>query len=378
MLKSLTIENYRAFPRFEMNNLGRVNLLVGTNNCGKTSILEAIYMLMSAGNTIKVMSICDMRGEIFDENTEIKSADSTLHRDIRCMFSGRSIDLGSQFSVGGDYNNIKVRFNVNINQSRVRNSQIGEYTHDSTDLADSSMPGSLSCNFYWTSGPGVSSERRFDLSRKGGISLDHVSHSILRKELPLSYVTTKSLPADEVVSLYEDIVLKPEEDSVIKALQIIEPSIERIATAGSPYWFSDSPFPTYQRGGIFVRCRGIDDRVPIGSMGDGIWRLLGLALSLVKAKNGVLLVDEIDTGLHHTVMDKMWKLVAETARRLNVQVFATTHSRDCYESLATVCRDNVSEGSDITIQRIEREKGRAIAYNEQEIRAVAEHELEVR
>ena len=113
-------------------------------------------------------------------------------------------------------------------------------------------------------------------------------------------------------------------------------------------------------------------------MGDGIWRLLGLALALVRSENGILLVDEIDTGLHYTVMEDMWKLVNETARRLNVQVFATTHSRDCYESLAAISRDTVSTGSEITIQRIERGKTRSVAYTEQEIVAASERHLEVR
>jgi AAA15 family ATPase/GTPase len=58
--------------------------------------------------------------------------------------------------------------------------------------------------------------------------------------------------------------------------------------------------------------------------------MLGLALAIVNAKNGVLLVDEIDTGLHYTVMSDMWKMIWKTAKRLNVQVFATTNSNDCW------------------------------------------------
>ncbi len=113
-------------------------------------------------------------------------------------------------------------------------------------------------------------------------------------------------------------------------------------------------------------------------MGDGIWRMLGLALALVRAEGGILLVDEIDTGLHFTVMSNMWRLIYNTAKRLNVQVFATTHSRDCYESLAVICREDVSKGSDITIQRIERDRQVAIGYTEQEIIAAAQRGMEVR
>ncbi len=78
-----------------------------------------------------------------------------------------------------------------------------------------------------------------------------------------------------------------------------------------------------------VKCTGVKSRIPIGSLGDGIWRMLGLILVLVRSQDGVVLIDEIDTGLHFTVLSNMWKLVYETAKRLNVQVFATTHSNDC-------------------------------------------------
>lgn len=133
-----------------------------------------------------------------------------------------------------------------------------------------------------------------------------------------------------------------------------------------------------ERGGFRVRLEDRGLPVPIGSLGDGIWRMLALAIALIQSENGVLLVDEIDTGLHYSVMVDMWKMVAETAQRRNVQVFATTHSRDCYESLAAIAHEGVAAGSEVTIQRIEREKGRAIAYTEQEIIAAAKYGGEVR
>ena len=99
---------------------------------------------------------------------------------------------------------------------------------------------------------------------------------------------------------------------------------------------------------------------------------------MVHSANGILLVDEIDTGLHHTVMKDMWKFLYDAAEQYDVQVFATTHSRDCYQSLAVVCRDWVAENSDATIQRIEREREDSVAYTEQEIIAAAERDSEVR
>jgi predicted ATP-dependent endonuclease of OLD family len=75
--------------------------------------------------------------------------------------------------------------------------------------------------------------------------------------------------------------------------------------------------------------RGQRDPIPLGSMGDGMRRILTLAMCAVNVENGFLLIDEIDTGLYYEVQADMWRLILETAQRLDVQVFATTHSWDC-------------------------------------------------
>jgi AAA15 family ATPase/GTPase len=167
--------------------------------------------------------------------------------------------------------------------------------------------------------------------------------------------------------------LTDEEAVLIDALKTVEPSIERIASLSG-----GSRHPLSSRGNIVLKCKGIDERIPIGTMGDGIWRMLGIAIALVTAKDGILLVDEIDTGLHYSVMSDMWRLVERTAERLNVQVFATTHSRDCYESLASIAHESITENSKVTIQRIEKEKGTTVAFTERDIVIAAERGLEVR
>jgi len=187
------------------------------------------------------------------------------------------------------------------------------------------------------------------------------------------YVSTDSLSVLELQMAFNDISLSPREDRVIRALQFLEPRIERIALA--PPSFGDS-FAI--RGGFKVKLKDSDKPVPIGSLGEGTWRMLGLAIALSRAANGLLLVDEIDTGFHHTVLTDMWKFLAEAAKEFNIQVFATTHSYDCVRSLAAVCRDDVRIGSDVTIQRLEVDKERAISYNEAEIIALARDNIESR
>jgi AAA15 family ATPase/GTPase len=62
-IKSLSIQDFRGFRRFDMKDIGRINLIVGTNNCGKTTVLEAINVLMASGDGYPIWSILSRRGE---------------------------------------------------------------------------------------------------------------------------------------------------------------------------------------------------------------------------------------------------------------------------------------------------------------------------
>lgn len=160
---------------------------------------------------------------------------------------------------------------------------------------------------------------------------------------------------------------------VTQSLQIIEPRIKRIAIVSSgKYRYEGS------HSGFILQFFDDNQRIPIGSMGDGIWRILGLALAIVNAKDGVLLIDEIDTGLHFTAMSDMWKMLWETAKRLNVQIFATTHSNDCWTSLADIANAEHPSEDGITIHRIEKGKTTSIVFTERQIAIAAENDIEVR
>jgi ABC-type branched-subunit amino acid transport system ATPase component len=222
-------------------------------------------------------------------------------------------------------------------------------------------------------------EMKLRLSPNEGIYLDHVrrfrrfSRETRKSGIRTQFVTSSSLTTQKMIELFDKVVLTPEENLITEALRTIEPNIERIASVGSERnRFAGS------RSGFVVRLSDSEQRIPIGSMGDGIWRILGLTLAIVNARDGVLLVDEIDTGFHFSAMSKMWKLIYETAKRLNVQVFATTHNSDCWTSLATIANTEHPSEQGITIQRIERGKPTSIVFNERQIKIAAERGIEVR
>ena len=362
-----------------MRDLGRVNLLVGTNNAGKTSVLEAIQILEVPGELGTILSPLSRRGEDFEDSQ------SRLSRqvDVRRMFHGHEVKLGSRLFFAAETDHDTDRFSAFIAPSKGEEEpKESLFEAIETEVDAEFVPRLAAFGVEWHHGQSGSHFNSLnDLTRRGGLATDVLRVSSRGPEIariPIRFISASSLSADAVINLFEEVVLTPHEDFVIEALRIIEPSIERIATSGTERRRSTPTGRLGNRGGLLVRLKGIRDRIPIGSMGDGIWRLLGLSLALAKSEGGILLVDEIDTGLHYSVMESMWKLVNQTSQRHKIQVFATTHSRDCYESLATVCRDFVSDKSDVTIQRLERGKTKATSYSEQEIIAAAQRSMEVR
>ena len=119
-------------------------------------------------------------------------------------------------------------------------------------------------------------------------------------------------------------------------------------------------------------------RVPLGSYGEGMRRLLALSLALTQTANGFLLIDEIDTGLHWTLLENMWRLVIETARKSSIQVFATTHSYDCIRGLAALAESHPELVRDVSIHKIERARHKAVRFAEDDIPAIVDQNIEVR
>lgn len=368
MIESVTIKGYRGFSHFEMKGLGRINLLVGRNNGGKTSILEAIYLLASGPDPYALWRVVSRRGERVASSPQARGAPE-LEMDLSHVFFGHEIKLGQSFVI-----------TTKNDEQRSIICGISEGTKDAQERAALESEG-LSRVFLSISDGGTKKgAAQIPLTRRGGLRLDSLdSPTRARRGLLFSdstnqtqFVSTESLSPELLSSMWNHIALTEAQDMVVRALKFVEPKIEAIA----PQIQSDSYYFGGTRGAFIVRLKDVNRPIPIGSLGDGTWRILALAIALSQARGGILLVDEIDTGLHHSVLGDMWTLIDQTARELDVQIFATTHSSDCVTSLANICAGR--NGNDVTIQRIETGKTEGVRYSEAQVLMAAERNIEVR
>lgn len=360
MYESLTVHGFRAFSSFDLPNLSRVNLFVGKNNSGKTSLLDAIEIASGGGRISSLLKSPRRRGEVFSEHAEERPR---LELDVRHLFFGHRIEEGGGFEIVARTNSSEYAVRCTVRR--------GEPSQPELDLAGEQSELIPSFALVMTGPENVSGEPVLPLSSNGvldyrrgnvGLALQGIATNI-------AFLGTDGPDPNALQQIWDRLVLTPEEEKVISAMRIIEPTIERLA---------------FVSGGVraisvaFVKLSGEGERVPLGSLGDGTRRLLALAIYMARAAGGILLIDEVDTGLHYTAMESMWRFVIQSARRLDVQVFATSHSGDCVRALAWLQTDAPELAAEVSVHRIDRSAAAAVRYSAQDIEVAARHHIEVR
>ena len=158
---------------------------------------------------------------------------------------------------------------------------------------------------------------------------------------------------------------------VTEAMRLLLPNLEAIH-------FLSSEGSSELEEGILLATSEFSMRTPLGSHGEGMRRLMMMSLSLLESRGGVLLVDEIDTGLHYSILGDVWRLVIETAIKHDVQVFATTHSYDCIRGLSWLCESYPHLAQEVSLQKIEPTLERSVSLRADQIIFAFEHSMEMR
>jgi len=182
------------------------------------------------------------------------------------------------------------------------------------------------------------------------------------------YIPARTVPdAQTVAQRFSRLEIARQHEPVVDALRVVEPRLKRltvVATRGGSVLYGDL---------------GAQHLMPVPLMGDGMIRVLSIALALAGSQNGLVLLDEVENGLHHAVLPGMWRMIAQTARRLNVQVFAATHSDECIRALHSAV-SALDYQTDLQLYRFDmtQRDTRVTHYTADELAAAIESEQEVR
>lgn len=394
-IHSLSIENFRSLSSLTLPDLGRINLLVGKNNSGKTSVLEALRVLSNGGSIKTLLELAiEREDQIGSDNPE---EDGFIKQAISGIFHNRAIDSRAIYI--GDASG-----SLNLALKRV------QYIYRREEEADGASNGRRQILtpeqaklFVKGEFEDVDLREALDVSIAGQqVDLARIDRLVSRLLVgialeaktpiaPCGYVAAHPNDVDELAALWDQIALTDREAEVVTALKLIEPSIAGLTFVEASAQMEDvrsrlQRRPRVSAGRIagrripLVKLDGSNERIPLRSMGDGLHRVLDVVLRLVAIQDGFFLIDEFENGLHYSIHDKLWNLVLKIATERSIQVFATTHSDDCVRAFSEVSSKSSESGVLYRIARpaLEGDKHFVRMYSEQTLVDAEEAELEVR
>ena len=386
MLNSLYIKNYRNLKELKIDSLGQVNLITGKNNTGKSSILEAISIYATKGSGGFILQAQEKRGESFPP-TDVAIDPNGLEKNIRSiasMFFNREIKFGIQNAIiigentdieklfaEDSYANLDTAIIINfVKYIEELRKDINGNTFTSPQIIDNPAEQLYDNKLGLVISATGNYSKFFPLD-------DNNFTNIFRRDISSNTAKIQFIMSGSIVRanngiLFDNIIKKNQEKYVIDALKIIGQNVEKIA------FVMDESSVRKERIAV-IKLSNHNEMIPLKSMGDGINRILTIILALINCENGYLLIDEFENGLHYSVQEKLWKIIFKLADELNIQVFATTHSRDCISSFSKVLNDSqyTVKGKLIRLDNIN-DTIKSVEFTTDELQVISEQYIEVR
>lgn len=376
MYKTIKIKNFRCFENLTLDKLRRVNLIVGKNNVGKSALLEAIFLHCGAYNPDLIFKISYFRGienikiefgrwtetpwdslflnfdpnkdiEIIGENSVIGKRELKIHalkepKEFEKIPKLPSYEVGSQSLTVREGQRSPYVAGLGHTES----AKVLEFT-----LKTQSKSGSKSSSSYLIIDP-ISGKRIVPFPPP--------------PPFPAFFQSSTIKPHLEAVDQFSQLEKKGKQDILIKALKFIEPRLVKLSIliqGGLPIIHGDI---------------GLSQLVPLPLMGEGMVKVSKLLLNIASAPGGVVLIDEVENGIHYSVLPSIWQVIGEAAKEFNVQIFATTHSMECIMAAHEAFLK--SPEYDFGLYRLEKENGliKAISFDKETLSTAIDSYLEVR
>ncbi|MEM3290790.1 MAG: AAA family ATPase [Candidatus Micrarchaeaceae archaeon] len=346
--KELSIKNFRGIKSLEIKDIQNINILVGKNGCGKTSVLEALFLLSGMSNPLLPQNVNLMRELMFVNNDDFKYIFNDFNFSNPVLLEGKLDESERQLTITPKYEESPKEYEQNIQ----------EITKNNILISSTKLKPSLS---------GI--KLSFETDKKKyvidySINRIYVPVTEYKETLLCSYIYPKIHSASIRESI-EKLTQQKKLGGIIEILKEIEPRISdiRIAT-----------------GGLIYVDIGSDNLVPLNLLGDGIFKILMIISIMTQTENGVLLIDEIENGLYYTSLSILWKAIIKSAEEFNVQIIATTHSYECIENLSRIYSEDKTKKLGINLYRIRQHDNIHEAYSldAETIKTGIENDFEVR
>lgn len=354
MLNSLTIHDFRGIHELSIPTLNRINLIVGDNNCGKTSVLEAILLLRNPSDLSNLYRVAKLR------DSAVFPSGISLYENFTYMFPQKVERLSISVEAKSDNGPFECHVTgekklILLDSSEMRSFSLhrkdGTIVSRSEEMEVDAFSGTV---FYKQEG--TFGELSFDLNAYSRASGTPVAK---KRAINISYVS----PFDHLRGNIVNRIIKEGsyKEICIAAIQLFDPDITDILLLKSSEGNRPVEYLKHSQLGL----------MPISTYGDGIKKVLVLANAIANSAGGVLLIDEVETAIHKKYYDDIFNFLVKASRAFHVQMFITTHSIEAIDGLLSTQNYAVQNETDeinvVTIKKAEQKSysrvlsGRSVA-----------------
>ena len=324
-IKNITIKNFRGIDHLTIEDFSRVNVFLGQNNSGKTTMLEAIAMLMSMSNPDVPQAINAVRAR--------KPFSNFI--DVQYFFN--NLDVTTPPEVKAELSDGSFR-HLTLALSYVFDELADPKNEPQQQMGAVKYVNTLKMNFEIAKGTTRQSHKSWlRVNPQGFVVNRKVADGYLENKR--AWLTPSDLMTSNLANDLAELFKRNRKDTILALLKLFDTRINSIEI------LTDD---------IYIGFEGMSQMLSVSMMGDGLRRYLNIVASAANPLIDILLIDEIDNGLHYSVYKKLWQALFALAEASNKQIFVTTHSKETLGYLNKMLEEHVEYQQELRIFTLEK------------------------
>ena len=350
--KNIEIKNFRGIDHLKIDDFSRVNVLLGQNNSGKTTVLEAIAMLMSMSNPDIPQAINAVRArKPFSKFIDIQYYFNNLNVATPPEVAAEQTDGGSR--------------HLKLALSYVFDELADPQNEPQQQMGTIKYVNTLEMNFDVANGTSKQNYQSWLRVNSQGLVVNRkVADGYLENKR--AWLTPSDLMTSNLANDLAELFKRNRKDAILALLKLFDPRINGIEI------LTDD---------IYVGFDGMTQMLSLSMMGDGLRRYLNIVAAAANPLTNILLIDEIDNGLHYSVYRKLWQSLFALASATDKQIFVSTHSKETLYYLNEMLQEAPDYKSDMRLYTLERtlKKGmQAYMYTYEGLSEACNNDVELR
>ncbi|MDV6250155.1 AAA family ATPase [Vibrio sp. EA2] len=356
MIDSIFVDNFKQFCSFRLENLNRVNVISGSNNTGKSTILEALFFFYDRGTADNIFKQLSFRG--------INSIKLDKYPLWTPLFNDFDITKTITIRVTDSGQTYEAKYTHEDNaQGDISSTQPKTEKFNNSIITKSSTISALKSAYK--QGRVSQGESYLYAGNEDNFHLSYKNLFLVKKRVVYVGSYTRNYAIDDA-NKYGELVVAGDDQQILSLIQKLEPRVKSIVLAtynGEPSIYCDV---------------GLKRRVPLSMMGEGIGKYFSIIVSLSYVDNSIICIDELENGLHYSLFPSILEAIEKIAIEKNNQVFITTHNHDLLKGLNIHLKDSKSESFEYI--RIDRKGDKYLPkyYDSELISSAIDSEWEIR